>query len=630
MNQAAERPSATFVGRRAGMGYTLAVFLFAGCALVAVMSSQSVRRYGSEASGIVEFLGSLRTTYSLLQELESGQRGFVITGRPEYLEPYQQAAARLPKALADLRKRAARHAIPQEWMREFEGLVQERREELERAVQLVQAGDHDGAEAYVARDTGHRLMEAVRDTTEARQRVELSRLRVVRDHIVTALERTAALGVLAAVLGIGIVATSFWQLRRELFARQALADDLYQQREQLRVAMLREVTEQQRAQVQRAEEQRRKDEFLAMLGHELRNPLAGILTGVQVLRMLRPEGDAAKMQEVIERQAKHMSRMVDDLLDISRFARGKLTLKREQLDLRELMQLTVDDYRSAQLQGSCRLSLHLPDVEVWVHGDRTRLAQAVSNLIHNACKFSEGSGSIDIALQLDPTSPSALIIVRDHGIGMSERTLANVFQPFMQADTSAERSRGGLGLGLALVDALVRLHDGEVRAHSEGLGQGSQFTIRLPLSVPARPMPLPRPGATVEDGQLNSQRVLIIDDRRDAVIPLEKMLRMDGHEVKTSTTGEQGLEIAQSFHPTIVLCDIGLADGMNGYDVARSMRGQRELQSVYMVAITGYGHDDDRQRASAAGFDFHLTKPVGKQELDRLIAERPRFPTPGL
>ncbi|MGE0756494.1 MAG: ATP-binding protein, partial [Pirellulaceae bacterium] len=362
----------------------------------------------------------------------------------------------------------------------------------------------------------------------------------------------------------------------------------------------------------------------------LRNPLAGILTGVQVLRMLRPEGDAAKMQEVIERQAKHMSRMDDDLLDISRFARGKLTLKREQLDLRELMQLTVDDYRSAQLQGSCRLSLHLPDVEVWVHGDRTRLAQAVSNLIHNACKFSEGSGSIDIALQLDPTSPSALIIVRDHGIGMSERTLANVFQPFMQADTSAERSRGGLGLGLALVDALVRLHDGEVRAHSEGLGQGSQFTIRLPLSVPARPMPLPRPGATVEDGQLNSQRVLIIDDRRDAVIPLEKMLRMDGHEVKTSTTGEQGLEIAQSFHPTIVLCDIGLADGMNGYDVARSMRGQRELQSVYMVAITGYGHDDDRQRASAAGFDFHLTKPVGKQELDRLIAERPRFPTPGL
>lgn len=717
----------TLIGPPVWLGYLLAAIIFVGTAMVAIQSARTVRASGAEASTIVEFLGTLRETYSLVQAMETGQRGYLLTREPTYLQPYRKGVDELRASLKELRERGAKKAGMTAWLDRFEQLVVAKEAELSRTVALAEEGQVDQALAIVDSAVGRQLMDDIRRAVSDRQELELDRLNRAKDDAISALERAAIAGVGAAILGLGIIGMSFYRLKRELAARQSLASDLFRQREELRLTLLsigdgvittdtqgnvlalnalaekltgwtsaeaggkpletvfhivnqetratvenpavralregrivglanhtvlirrdgtefaiddsaapvhnasgeligailvfRDVTEHRRAEASLLDSQRRKDEFLAMLGHELRNPLAGILSGVQVLRMLPADADAAQMQEVIERQAAHMARMVDDLLDTSRFARGKLTLRREPLDLRELLRVTVEDYRNSQLMEGCRLETKLPDDEVWVFGDRTRLAQAVSNLIHNGCKFCDGPNEVTVELRVDRATKSAIMEVTDRGIGMDAATLANLFQPFVQADTSVERSRGGLGLGLALVHELVSLHDGEITATSAGRGQGSQFRIRIPLTD--RPAGL-APGIEAP-APATSQRVLVIDDRRDAVLALEKMLQMDGHEVRSAASGAAGLEAAKAFRPTIVMCDIGLADGMNGYDVARRARSDAGLASAYLVAVTGYGQEVDRQCAQAAGFDYHLTKPVGKQELLYVIRNRPRF-----
>ncbi len=723
--QSAPRKRAS-IGVRARLGYFLAAAAFVGSAWMATQGAQTVRMKEGEAGEIAEFLGSLRKTFSLLQDMETGQRGYVITNRPDYLEPYHSAALDLGKALQELRQRNAKRTDQRTWLADFNQLIRQQQAELSRTIKLVDDGHSEQAVAIIVDGEGRRAMDAIRRAVADRQRQDLALMQAARDDALSALERAFVMGVGAAMLGVGIVAISCYRIRNELTARQALRDELFRQREELRftlfsigdgviatdaqgrvqtlngmaeqltgwsnqqaagqplakvfeiineptresvenpapralregqtvglanhtilvshdgseraidgsaapirdadevllgaVLVFRDVTEQRATQADLLECQRRKDDFLAMLGHELRNPLAGILNGVQVLRILRPEGDAARMQEVIERQAAQMSQMVDDLLDVSRFVRGTLTLRREHLDLREVLRVTVEDFRKTQLAEHCQLTADLPDAEVWVWGDRNRLAQAVSILIHNGCKFCDGPNHVTVALRIDDSTKSAVIAVSDQGLGMDEATLANIFQPWMQADTSIERSRGGLGLGLAIVQGLVKLHDGQVTASSDGLGCGSQFSICLPLS--ATPAVANNPPV---EAAARVHRVLIIDDRRDAVMPLEKMLQMDGHQVRAATNGENGLEVARAFRPSIVLCDIGLADGMNGYEVARELRRQPELADVYLVAVTGYGHEDDRQNAQAAGFDYHLTKPVDKRKLDYLVGHMPRF-----
>lgn len=710
------------IGARAKLGYLLAILVFAGSAFVAVQSGRIVTEKGEEVARIVEFLGTLRETFSLIQDMETGQRGYIITKQPSYLTPYDAALKELHESLTELERRNGLLADRGDWYPQFAKLVAEKREELKRTVAQLQANP----DAPVELDAGKRYMDAIRAAVTERQERDLAQLRSARDQVIDSLARAVTTGVAAAVLGVGIVGVSFYRIRSALTVQQRLAKALLVQREALRVTLMsigdgvittdplgrvvalngvaeqftgwpqhdaqgqalervfqivnetsretvdnpalralregvvvglanhtvliardgreraiddsaapirsddgtllgavlvfRDVTEQRRAQAEILEGQRRKDEFLAMLGHELRNPLAGILTGVQVLRMLRAEGDAARMQEVIERQAAHMSRMVDDLLDISRFARGKLTLRLEDLDLRELLRVTVEDYRNSQLVENCELALSLPDAEVWVRGDRTRLAQAVSNLIHNGCKFCDGPNTISVGLTVDASAGTAAVTVADRGIGMDKATLAQVFQPFIQADTSIERSRGGLGLGLALVNGIAKLHGGEVSAASDGLGRGSRFTIRVPIIT--KPITVSTVPTAPPQGV---QRVLIIDDRRDAVIPLRKMMLMDGHEVESATNGVDGIAAAKAIRPTIVLCDIGLADGMNGYEVAKALRATPELSATYLVAVTGYGQEDDRQQAQQAGFDFHVMKPVGKQTLQELLRDMPRF-----
>ena len=267
------------------------------------------------------------------------------------------------------------------------------------------------------------------------------------------------------------------------------------------------------------------------------------------------------------------------------------------------------------------MKLLLPDEPIWCDADRTRLSQIVANLLANAVNFLDGAGDITLAAWADGPRKRVVISVRDTGVGMDQSTLERIFQPFMQAESTLDRSRGGLGLGLALVKGMVELHGGRVTATSPGIGRGAEFTIELPLLVSREPETTVVPPRTADA----PRRVLLIDDRRDAILPVRKMLELSGHEVVTAADGTSGIAMARAIRPDVIFCDIGLPDGMSGYEVAARIRTDSNLKDVYLVALSGYGQEHDRRRSREAGFDNHLTKPVTKDDLERLIETLPRF-----
>jgi signal transduction histidine kinase/CheY-like chemotaxis protein len=369
------------------------------------------------------------------------------------------------------------------------------------------------------------------------------------------------------------------------------------------------------------EANRQKDQFLATLGHELRNPLSGIRNVVDLMKRWSPvEPRWQRARDLIDGQLTHMTRLIDDLLDVSRVAMGKIVLQKEKLDLVALVRTTVEDHRTQVDAVGLQMELVAPTAPLWVYGDATRLAQLVSNLLVNACKFTDRGGRVTVALQSD-SAGSAELTVHDTGIGMDAATLEAVFSPFAQADRSLARSQGGLGLGLALVRGLAELHDGAVSCSSPGLGRGSEFRVCLPLSSTegaegdeaGAPPELPAPHEP-------PQRVLIIEDNVVAADSLKTLLEMAGHSVTVAHTGREGIRQAREHRPDTVLCDVGLPGGMDGYAVARALRADPELASVYLIAMTGYGQEEDRRRAKAAGFDVHLTKPADVVTVRRLLA----------
>jgi PAS domain S-box-containing protein len=377
-----------------------------------------------------------------------------------------------------------------------------------------------------------------------------------------------------------------------------------------------DITERKRAEEALREADRRKDEFLAMLGHELRNPLGIISTSAQLLRRKGPrDATLTELREMILRQAEHMARMLDDLLDISRITRGQISLKKESCDFTEIVRQMTTDHRGAFEESGLRLIAHLPDQPLRVLGDPTRLAEVVGNLLYNANKFTDHGGTVTVRLSEEAGS-DAVLSVADTGIGMESQMLGQVFDPFIQADRSIDRSRGGLGLGLALVKGLVELHGGEVRAQSEGLGRGSEFIIRLPLHQQSA-LPQAEPVEVVER-RVSRCRILIVEDNLIAARTMQMYLETVGHRVEVANTGPAGIETARQFHPQIVLCDIGLP-GFDGYAVARNLRRQSELNGMCLIAISGYGQDDDQRRAREAGFDLHLSKPVDMESIDAIV-----------
>ena len=362
------------------------------------------------------------------------------------------------------------------------------------------------------------------------------------------------------------------------------------------------------------EEGRRKDEFLAALSHELRNPLSPLRNAVFLLQHAPAGGDVARSAlRVIDRQLGHLIRIVEDLLDVTRIARGKLRLCCEPLDLVELVRRTLEDHRSAFQGRNIALEEDLPGRPCWVSGDATRLVQILGNLLGNAHKFTPGAGRVEVTVRGE--GADVVLSVRDSGVGIAPALRARIFEPFTQAPQSLERTRGGLGLGLAAVKGLVELHGGKVSLASEGEGRGSEFTVRLPLvpepaqaAAPARPCPQER------------HRILIIEDNEDESSTLKELLELGGHEVWTALDGPAGLAAARRHHPEIVICDIGLP-GMDGYQVARALRADALTRCAFLVALTGYARPDDARRAAEAGFDRHVGKPPLAEGLERMFAE---------
>jgi PAS domain S-box-containing protein len=359
----------------------------------------------------------------------------------------------------------------------------------------------------------------------------------------------------------------------------------------------------------------RKDQFLAMLAHELRNPLAPISNAVQIMQLEGPNGANFRWStEVIEDQIKHMTRMVDDLLDVSRITRGKVDLQKETIRLAEVIDLAVEASRPLIDDYHHQLTVTLPPEAIILEVDPARLAQVLSNLLNNAAKYTDEGG--EISLTAETRGREVVIRVRDNGIGISADLLPRVFDLFTQADRTLSRSRGGLGIGLTLVRSLIELHDGRVAAQSAGLGHGSEFVVALPMAASSAELPqYPDTADGSRNVQLPRRRILVVDDKRSNAQSLEVLLRALGQEVYTAYDGKEALEMARLHRPDVVLLDIGLPI-IDGYEVARRCREQPELQRTTLVAMTGYGQDSDRQRSHEAGFDAHLVKPV---DLDNLL-----------
>jgi len=359
---------------------------------------------------------------------------------------------------------------------------------------------------------------------------------------------------------------------------------------------------------------RAKDTFLAMLGHELRNPLGAISSAAQVLgHPATGDVESGHARDVIERQARHLSRLVDDLLDVSRAVSGKIVLQRDAVDVADVVQRALRLLTNTGSTEGCRISVDA--ASVWVLGDAVRIEQVVTNLMHNALKYTPPGGTIDLAVRAE--NGVAVLSVQDSGVGIPAELLPRVFDLFVQGDHSLDRTAGGLGIGLTLVRRIVELHGGAVEATSDGLGRGSRFTVRLPVMAP---LPPPAPKAAPPPAAA-ARRVLVVEDNDDAREMLCHLLRLLGHEVHEAADGASGVDAALQLAPDLTLVDIGLP-GIDGYEVARRIRGTPAGGALHLIAVTGYGLPEDRERARAAGYDGHLVKPVDPARLTTILEGR--------
>ena len=384
----------------------------------------------------------------------------------------------------------------------------------------------------------------------------------------------------------------------------------------------RDITDRKRAERALLEADRHKNEFLATLAHELRNPLAPIRNSLNILRLTRSDAPASeRVLQVMERQVNHMVRLVDDLLEIARITSGKIELRLEPVEIASVIRSAIDTSRPLIDAAGHQLATKLPAEPLTVEADPVRLSQVVANLLNNAAKYTEPGGQIWVTVSR--SGDDVVIAVRDTGIGISADLLPHVLEMFTQADRAKRQTQGGLGIGLALAKRLIEMHSGSVEARSEGEGRGSEFTLRLPLS--GKQLPVAGEGSSGEQGLSLAprQKILVVDDNHDAASSLAMLLKVLGSEVMTAHDGPTALELFAQFHPSVVLLDLGMP-GMSGIEVAHRLRELPEFDRVRLVALTGWGQDDDRRRTQEAGFDQHLVKPVNLNTLQVLLADSQR------
>jgi signal transduction histidine kinase len=366
------------------------------------------------------------------------------------------------------------------------------------------------------------------------------------------------------------------------------------------------------------EADRRKDEFLAMLAHELRNPLAPIRNAVEILRLSDDRKVRERARELVGRQVQHLTRLVDDLLEVSRITQRKVVLQRSRVRLAAIVDSALEVGRPAFETLDHRVTVSIPEEDIWLDVDAVRLSQVMGNLLNNAAKFTPRGGAI--SLEASCCEDGLVICVTDNGVGIAPEVLPAVFELFAQADRSLERSQGGLGIGLSLVKGLVEMHGGRVHAHSDGLGKGSRFTIQLPrerlAAAPAgavrAPLPVDLSGVAIR------RRVLVVEDNIDAAESMVMLLRGYGHDVAVVNDGREAVQAALAFRPEVILLDIGLP-GIDGFTLAKTLRARPETSAMRLIAVSGYGQEKDRAQSAEAGFDLHLVKPVDPGKLTAAI-----------
>jgi signal transduction histidine kinase len=400
---------------------------------------------------------------------------------------------------------------------------------------------------------------------------------------------------------------------QELVSRAAIALD----NARLYSSLQREIVRSREAEESLQDANRRKDEFLAMLSHELRNPLAPIRNAVEMMRRLAPPDPKLTMaREVIDRQVTLLARLVEELLDVSRISQGKIALKREPVDLGRVIAHSVETSRPLIDARNQTLTVAVPVAPVWLSADFARLSQVVSNLLNNASKYTGEGGRIELTASAGEGEAS--ITVRDNGAGIERELLDKVFDLFVQGERALDRGQGGLGIGLTLVKRLVELHQGRVEAASDGPGRGAAFTVTLPCISAVELKPRAAPQVSSTSSEVYGRRVLVVDDNVDAAESTAAFLRLEGHEVKAVHDGLQALASLKVFDPHVVVLDIGLP-GLDGYAVARQLRGRGDTSHVLLIALTGYGQKEDRTRAAEAGFDYHFVKPADPREIQVAI-----------
>ena len=447
-------------------------------------------------------------------------------------------------------------------------------------------------------------------------------LGLLRDVTAARLGPQVVTSVLVLLLA-GAMAAISWQYSARMTALRREREHAFAELEDRVIERTRELAarndELKRSEDLLREADRRKDEFLATLAHELRNPLAPIRSAVAALRSeLVSDEDKDEARVIIERQVGQMSRLIDDLLDVSRITAGKLPMRKSPLPLNAVLNLAISTVRPHVDEARHRLIVSLLNEPVTVDGDEARLSQVFANLLHNACKYTEPGGEIVIAASL-PNEHEVEVAVRDNGIGIPPEFLPRLFDKFSQVAPALDRSQGGLGLGLSLVHGIVTLHDGRIEARSPGPGRGSEFVVRLPVLQGVTIGHTSRVAAAAGAHVLVSRRVLVVDDNADSAESLALLLRLAGHLVETAHDGRTAVALAERFQPDAILLDLGMP-GMNGYDVCQEIRAQPWGESVLLVAQTGWGQAQDRARTLEAGFDAHLTKPIDPDAVQEMLA----------
>jgi len=461
--------------------------------------------------------------------------------------------------------------------------------------------------------------QAFNQALATRARVRIQEARPLSNHLALCCAAVVPLLTGEQTLGALLVASNQeepdWAALDELASRTAIAFE----NARLYSSLQSEILERRHAEKKLRDANQRKDEFLAMLSHELRNPLAPIRNAVELIRSIAPpDGKLAWATDVTERQVNHLTRLVEELLDVARINQGKIVLQVRPLDLLAVVTQGVETVRPFIDARRHILSLDLPPGPLWLRGDPARLAQVVANLLNNAAKYTKEGGRIDLSLQMEGDDQILLRVV-DNGIGIEADLLPNVFELFEQGKRGLDRSQGGLGVGLTVVQRLVQLHAGRVDAFSDGPGQGAEFRVYLPCDLEAGP-PIT---ASVDADSMhidNGCRVLVVDDNRDAAETVGLFLQIAGYEVKTASDGHQALACVRSFRPEVVVLDIGLPL-LDGYEVARRMRRLAPTRNALLIALTGYGQVGDQRLAMDAGFDWHLAKPTDPHALAKLIGD---------